>query len=219
MDNFKAIDMETWPRAEFYKLYTEIWTTQVYTLTKKLSVKKIVPFLKERGIKFVPAVIWLVSREVNRIENFRLAVKDGKLGEWNVIHPMFPTLNAYKNITFHSLDFQEDFKSFYEAYLEEQRENLSKTCLWATKVPENFFIVSVMPFLHFDASAMQLKNAKGYYAPFLAIGKYNEQMQLPCAITGNHAGHDAWHAAQLFDGIQKGFDNPDEWCKKTGDKG
>ena len=127
MDHFDIIDMATWPRAEIYKLYTDEWSTVTYSLTKKLSVAKLVPYLKERGIKFVPALMWLVSREINRIENFRLAVHDGKLGIWDVIHPMFPTLNADENMTFHGLRFQDDFHAFYQSYLTEQRENRNKT--------------------------------------------------------------------------------------------
>lgn len=213
MDHFDIIDMESWPRAEIYKLYTEDWSTVTYSLTKKLSVAKLVPYLKEQGIKFVPALMWLVSREINRIENFRLAIHDGKLGIWDVIHPMFPTLNAYENMTFHGLQYTDDFHAFYEAYLAEQQENRNKTNLWANKIPENFFMVSIFPWLHFDASSMQMKNAKYYYAPFIAIGQYNEQMLLPCMFMGNHASADAWHVAKFFARLQDAMDNPSQWCE------
>lgn len=212
MDSFELINMEKWPRAEVYKLYTQVWSTVTYTLTKKLSVAKLVPYLKERGIKFVPAVMWLVAREVNRIENFRLAVRDGQLGKWDVIHPMFPTLNAQENMTFHGLKYREDFRAFYEAYLEEQQENKDKTNLWANKIPANFFMVSIFPWLHFDASSMTMHKGRDYHAPFLAIGQYNEEMELPCMLMGNHASTDAWHVAKFFKGLQEGFDNPEQWC-------
>ena len=213
MDHFEIIDMDQWPRAELYNLYTQVWSTVTYSLTKQLSAAKLVPYLKERGIKFVPALMWLVSREINRIENFRYAIQDGKLGRWDVIHPMFPTLNADENMTFHGLRYQEDFSAFYGAYLEEQRENRDKTNLWANKIPENNFMVSIFPWLHFDASSMQLKNAKGYYAPFIAIGQYNGEMELPCMLMGNHAVADAWHVAKFFNGLQEGMDHPSQWCK------
>lgn len=212
MDQYDVIDMETWPRAQLYHLYTQGWGTVTYSLTKKLSVEKFVPYLKARGIKFVPALMWLVSREINRIENFRLATKDGDLIRWHTIHPLFPTLNSDENLTFHSLGYQDDFKTFYAEYLKEQGENREKTCLWANKCPENFFMVSIFPFLHFDASSMQLKNAKGYYAPFIAIGQYNESFELPVMLMGNHATADAWHVAKFYDALQSGLDNPDLWC-------
>ena len=212
MDKFEIIDMDTWQRAAIYRLYTEKWPTTSYSLMKKLSVDKFVPYLKEKGIKFVPAIIWLVGREFNHIENFRLAVKDGKLGKWDVIHPLVPTLNKDKNMTFHNIRFEEDFGKFYEAYLQEQQENIEKTSLFANRVPDNFFMVSVFPFLHFDGGSMQV-SGKGNYAPFVAIGKYNEEMLLPCVVMGNHAAQDAWHISEFFKGLQEGMDNPEEWCK------
>ena len=212
MDRFERIDMDKWPRAELYKLYTEVWSTVTYSVTRKLSAATLVPYLKEKGVKFAPAVMWLVSREINRIENFRLAVQDGKLGRWDVIHPMFPTLNAHENMTFHGLTYDEDFRVFYEAYLAEQRENREKTGLWANKIPVNFFMVSIFPWLHFDASSMQLKNAKEYFAPFIAVGQYNEELELPCMLMGNHAVTDLWHVSKFFSGMQEGMDDPSQWC-------
>lgn len=212
MDRYEIIDMQTWPRAEVYRLYTEVWSTVTYSLTKKLSGAKLVPYLKERGIKFVPAIMWLVCREINAIGNFKMAIKDGKLIQWDVVHPFFPNLNTDGNMTFHGLRFDPDFPTFYRAYLAEQQENASKTCLWANEIPVNNFMVSVLPWLHFDGSSMQIKNAKGYYAPFIAIGKYNEAMELPIMLMGNHAVSDAWHVSKFFDGLQEGMDNPSQWC-------
>lgn len=212
MDHYEQIDMERWPRAELYKLYTEGWGTVTFSVTKKLSVARLLPYLKERGIKFAPTLMWLVSREVNRIENFRLAVRAGKLIRWDVIHPMFPTLNAQENMTFHGLRHTESFRDFYEAYLTEQQENRDKTCLWANKIPLNFFMVSIFPWLHFDASSMQLRNAKEYFAPFIAIGQYNEEMELPCMLMGNHAATDLFHVSQFFSRLQEAMDDPAQWC-------
>ncbi|MDE7372502.1 MAG: chloramphenicol acetyltransferase CAT, partial [Clostridia bacterium] len=101
MDKFKPIDINTWPRAEEYRLFTEKWSTICYTVTVKVSVQNTVSFLKEKGIKFVPAILWLITRELQKQENFMLAVKDGKLGKWEAIHPMYPVINSTGNITFH----------------------------------------------------------------------------------------------------------------------
>ena len=56
MDRFELIDMDTWPRAELYRLYTEVWSTVTYSVTKKLSAAKLVPYLREKGVKFAPAI-------------------------------------------------------------------------------------------------------------------------------------------------------------------
>lgn len=213
MDYFEQIDLNIWPRAEVYQLYTQQWTTVTYSVTKKLSASALVPYLKERGSKFVPAMLWLVSHEINRIENFRLAVRDHRIGTWNVIHPYFPVKNSTENMSFHAVRYRENFKDFYQDYRAEQQENAHKINLWATPVPENAFMISVMPWLHFDGMSMQLKNPKEYYPPYVGIGQYNEQMELPCVIMVNHATVDAWHLAQFFDGLQRLMNTPELWCE------
>ena len=212
MDHFELIDMETWPRAEIYKQYTELWTTVTYSITRKLSAAKLLPYLKQRGIKLAPTLIWLTGREINRVANFRLGLRNKVLGRWDVIHPLYPTLNSDENMTFHSIPFDQDFRSFYDAYLAEQAENRHKTNLWATPCPENYFFVSIFPWLHFEGMSMQLKNASGYYSPYIALGKYDEDMIIPCMVMANHAAIDAYHFSQFFDGMQAAMDDPAQWC-------
>ena len=183
MDHFEVIDMERWPRAEEYRLFANDWL-MTYSMTKHLPAANTVAFLKERKIKFVPALIWIVSEAFNRCENFRLAVRDGKLGKWDTIHPIYPTLNADKNLTFHSLRFTGDFECFYDAYLEEQKETAEKTGLWLYEVPENSFVISVFPFIHFDGSSVHFSHAKENYAPFFAIGNTMSKKDCPACSRG-----------------------------------
>lgn len=213
MDHFEKIDMAVWPRAEIYKQYTEVWTTVTYTFTKKLSVAKLVPYLKAKGYKLIPALIWLASRAVNSVENFRLGLLDGELVRWDAVHPLVPAVNTTGNMSFHSLRHDADFQTFYDAYLAEQLENRDKTNLWVNGVPINYFFVSILPWLEYDSLSMQLKNAKGYYAPYVAMGKYNENMELAVTIMVNHATIDGLFVHRFYEEMQKCMDDPAQWCE------
>ena len=214
MDHFEPIDMETWPRAEIYKQYTELWTTVTYTFTKRLDVSKLVPYLKQRGIKLIPALVWLSSRAVNSVENFRLGIQNRELVRWDMVHPLVPAVNSTGNMSFHSLRHDDSFPAFYEAYLAEQQEFGDKTNLWANgPAPDNYFFVSVLPWLEYDSLSMQLKNAKGYYAPYVAMGKYNKQMELPCTIMVNHATIDGLFVHQFYEYMQQAMNDPAGWCE------
>ena len=213
MDHFEPIDMETWPRAEIYKQYTQLWTTVTYTFTKKLDVTKLVPYLKQRGIKLIPALVWLSSRAVNSVENFRLGIQNEALVRWDMVHPLVPAVNSTGNMSFHSLRHNDSFPEFYAAYLAEQQEFGDRTNLWTNgPAPDNYFFVSVLPWLEYDSLSMQLKNAKGYYAPYVAMGKYNERMELPCTIMVNHATIDGLFVHQFYEHMQQAMDDPAGWC-------
>ena len=211
-DIFEPVDMATWPRADEYIQYTEKWTTISSSINVKISVAKLLPHIKAKGVKFAPAIIWAITRQVNNLKNFRYAIVDGQLGNWDVMHPMYPTLNKDENISFHSVRFKEDFADFLADYAEEQLENADKTSFFANEAPANSFILSILPWMQFEGS-MTLKNPKGYYAPIFVVGKFNEEKVLNIMLTVNHATVDAYHLYLLFDGLQKMLDTPEEWCK------
>lgn len=209
-DHYEVVDMSTWPRAEEFTQYNVLWTSITASMNVKISVAKILPFLKEKGLKFSPVMIWAITRELNKHKTFRYSHKDGQLVLWDKIHPVYPTLTKEGNNSFHCVPFKEDFKEFYADYLNEQEANKDKTSFFATEVPENNYTISIVPWLEFEG-AMQLRNPKTFFAPIIVVSKYNEQKILNIMISINHAICDAWHLKLLFEGIQKTLDEPQEW--------
>ncbi len=210
MDTFEQIDLATWERGEEYRLFAERLQT-TFSMTKHIPAANTVTYLKEHGLKLVPALLWIVSDAFNRCENFRLALRGGVLGRWDIIHPIFPTLNADKNLTLHSLRYTENFESFYDAYRKEQEETKDTCRLFPYPMPENACMVSVFPFVHFEGSSMHFHDPT-YYTPFFAIGKYDGEKKLPCMLAGNHAVADGWHVSEVFRIIGERLDRPAEWC-------
>lgn len=215
MDQFSVIDMETWARTKEYRLFTEQWTTICYTVTMKPDVTETVKYLKEKGLKFVPAVLWLITRELCKQENFLLAVRDGKLGKWNKIHPMYPVINSTGNMTFHTTEFTDRFSEFYQAYVTEGEKNQDATDIFATRMPENGYVISVVPYMNFESVSFHLKNAKNYYPPVFDIGKYSDvcgRLLMPVSVTVNHAAADLNHVNLFFEGLQNALNDPEKWC-------
>lgn len=216
MDDFTEINMDTWPRAEEYGLFTRQWTTICYTVTLKQDVTDTVTHVKEKGFKFVPAVLWLITRELNAQENFRLAVRDGKLGVWDQLHPMYPTINRTGNMTFHSTAYRDGFSDFHQAYLAEAELNRNAAGIFASTMPENSYVISVVPYMSFENVSFHLKNAKNYYAPIFDIGKYRDdhgRLLMPVSVTVNHAAADLSHVNALFKGLQNALYMPESWCR------
>ncbi len=211
MDHFTEIDKETWPRMECYKLYTTKWLEQTFSATMKMSVEKLINCQKAHGQKLVPALLYIFSREFSRDQAFTIAVKDGKLGYWDRIHPVYPVLNENGTFSFHTTPVRDDFGSFYDAYMREREENADKTGINVSLLFTNGYVISIMPFWPFESLSHSLKYIKNYYAPIVAIGKYDEEYRLPVAVTVNHAVCDGWHLSELFRRVQEAFDNPEEY--------
>ena len=214
MDKFTWVDHDTWDREGIFRLYTEQWTTTWFSCSLQLDVTELVHRQKARGEKFVPALMYAITRELSQHPNFCMQLKDGKLGYYDVIHPLYPVLRPTGNFTFHSLRYREDFREFYEAYLEESVRNKEAKGAFAETPLENYYILSNIPYMTFDGFSFSMKNAKGYYSPTISTGRYREEggrLLLPFAATVNHATVDAYHVHLLAAGIQKLFQTSEEW--------
>lgn len=216
MNQFTPIDMDTWPRAAQYRLFTQQWTTISYTATEQLDAARTVAWCRARQSKFVPALLWAVTRSLLEQENFRLGVRDGVLGSWDVIHPVCPVVNAEGNLIFFTTPYIPEYAGFYQAYLAQKQAALdTPNAAVAGTMPENGYIISVVPYMNFTSVSFHLKNAKNYYAPVLDIGRYTPQgdrLMLPVSLTINHAAADLHHVSRMMNILQQLLDTPETWC-------
>ena len=211
LDKFTPIDRENWERKELFELYTEIWTATTFAASVRLDVEKLVKTQKERGEKLVPALLYVFSREVSRDMAFTVAVRDGVVGSWEKMHPMYPVLNENGTFTFHSTRVDGDYASFYSAYMEEKVRTAGRIGAFASSMPPNSYIISIIPYMDFEGFSFAMKNPKYYLAPIIEIGKYDEKYTMPASITVNHAVCDAHHISELFNRVQRALNHPEEW--------
>ena len=212
MDQFTAIDKETWPRRELFERYTKSWMEMTFSASLKLRAENLVKWQKARGQELIPALLYIFSKEISKDQAFTIAVKDGVLGYWDKMHPLYPVLRDDGNFTFHTAPVDGDYPSFYAAYQREKAENADKTGAYASLLPVNGYIIYIMPYFAFDSFSFSLKNVKNFFAPIISIGQYDENYLLPVAATVNHAVCDGYHLSELFRRIQEAFDHPEAWC-------
>ena len=89
MYQFYPIDAATWPRAETFYYYTQIAPT-TYSLTVRMDVTVLRNALKQRGYRFFPAYLYLVTKAINKQQELRIGIRDGVLGYWDTLTPAYP---------------------------------------------------------------------------------------------------------------------------------
>ena len=62
--NYKNVDFSTWPRGNLFQFYMDHMRV-VMSLTVDMDVTPLVQFVRQRGMKFYPAMILVVSRVIN----------------------------------------------------------------------------------------------------------------------------------------------------------
>ena len=77
--NFTLIDIEKWKRREIFYYFSHIAPT-TYSVTSNLDITRMMKVLRDHDLKFFPSFLWLSTAIINKHQEFRVAIKDGKVG-------------------------------------------------------------------------------------------------------------------------------------------
>lgn len=214
---FHPIDMETWPRAETYNYFTKVVKPVTYTINVTMDVTILRNTLKSKDIKFFPAYLYLVTRAIGKQQEFRLAFKDGILGYWDTLTPLYPVFHEDdKTISFLWTEYDDEFEIFYKNYITDITLHKNSHGIMSSKgaPPSNNYIIACVPWFTFNSLCMHLQDTEKYYAPMFETGGFAEKdgrIMMPLSITANHATADGYHIKVLLEELQRTIDHPEEW--------
>ena len=118
---FTPIDLQTWNRGQMFCYFSQMAPTG-YFLTVQMDVTGLHGAVKEAGFRFFPAYLWLVTRNLNRQPEFKCALRDGQLGYYDTLTPLYATMHPEDHtISLMWTEFDEDFLVFHSRYLDNQQ--------------------------------------------------------------------------------------------------
>lgn len=205
---FTPIDMKEWKRRETFWYFSQMAPTG-YSLTTEIDVTDIRRILKDKGYKFFPSYLWLVTRNLQRQEEFKIATKDGVLGYYDTLTPLYATFHPDdKTFSLMWSEYNDSFPLFHEEYLENQKKYGEKHGILSRPdlSPENAYTVSALPWVEFSHFAVHTYEKKDYFFPSLEAGKLREEngrTVMPLSITCHHATTDGWHVKTFLDDLKK----------------
>ena len=210
---FIPLNFAAWPRAEQFYYFSKMAPTG-YSLTVQLDVTHLRSVLKNAGLKFFPAYLWLVTKHLNEQPEFKIAEKDGQLGYYETLTPLYASFHE-DDRTFSLMwtPYDEDFRTFHRAYLENQTQfggNHGILSQKGTLPPANAYTVSCVPWIGFQSFSVHSYENKPYYFPSVEAGKFNEtdgRTVMPLSLTCHHATTDGCHVARFLEEIQADMDS------------
>ena len=150
---FHIIDMQNWPRAQTYYFFTKSVKPQSYTVNITLDVTILRKTVKSKGIKFFPACLYIISRAIEKQQELRLALKNNRLGYWDYLSPEYPVFHEDdKTMTFLWTQYNQDFKVFYDQYLNDNMQYGKDHSIISSKgaPPKNSYIIACVPWFSFN---------------------------------------------------------------------
>lgn len=217
---FTPIDLHTWKRGQMFYYFAKMAPTG-YSLTVEVDVTRMKAALDAAGLKFFPAYLWLVTRTLNRQQEFRIAEKDGQIGCYDFLTPLYANFHE-DDQTFSLMwtEYDDDFSAFYEAYLHNQQQygrNHGVLAQPQTPPPPNAYTVSCVPWISFEHFAVHSYENKPYYFPSVEAGKFtleNGRLMMPLSITCHHAAADGWHVKCFLEQLQADADRFEQILKR-----
>lgn len=115
--NFTPIDLKKWHRGQVFYYFCKIAPTG-YSITVDLDVTKMRMCLKAANLKFFPAYVWLVTKTLNLQQEFKIAEKDGKIGYYDTLSPLYASFhNDDKTFSLMWTEYDDNFMEFYNSYI------------------------------------------------------------------------------------------------------
>ena len=210
---FTPLDLRDWKRGQMFYYFAKMAPTG-YSLTVDVDITRMLAACREAGVKFFPAYLWLVTRGLNLQTEFRIAEKEGQIGYYDFLTPLYASFHEDdKTFSLMWTEFREEFGEFYRAYLENQKcsgDNHGVLCQNQTVPPENAYTVSCVPWISFRSFSVHSYGDKPYYFPSVEAGRYYEsggKTLMPLSITCHHAAADGYHVKCFLDAFQERADN------------
>ena len=197
---FHLIDMENWNRKEFYEHFINEVVCS-YSVTVNLDITNL------RDARLYPAMIWLLTKTVNEMPEFRTSLTKAGLGIYDSMHPMYTVFNKEnKNFSGIWSYYSEHYMEFLKNY-DEDVCVYSKSKRYAPKdgTPENSFNISMVPWLEFTSCNLNVYDDGKFLLPIFTMGKYFERdgkRLLPLAIQVHHAVCDGYHVGMCVELLQ-----------------
>lgn len=216
---FYPINLQKWPRSQMFFYFSEMAPTG-YSITVSMDITIMRKELKKKKKKFFPSYLYLVTKALNKQEEFKIAEKDGILGVWNTLTPMYAAFHEDdKTFSLMWTEYDEDFQVFYHRYNENLNRYGNNHGILAQSdrtPPDNCYTISCIPWVEFQHFAVHCYENKKYFFPSVEAGKFykeNNLLRLPLSITLHHATTDGYHVKCFVEDLQNEMNHPENWIQ------
>lgn len=204
----KEIDVKSWNRKAHFECFSK-YTNPIVSMSVRLDVTKLLTFSKRTKTSFFTNFVFLVSKRLNEIEEFRTRIRRGKVVIYDEIKPSYIVMNKENVIVTCNTCAPTDYKSFYKQMRSdvETSKNTTNRGSFNQTDDNDLFYMSCMPWVDFItmSNPYDYANPDATSIPRLAWGKYvleGEAYKMTLDIAVHHALMDGYPLTQAFVKIQ-----------------
>lgn len=219
-----VVDLASYKRRKMYEIFKDR-QVPVFSITSRLNITKFKKTIGEKKLRFFASLSYVISCTCNEIKELRHRIVDGKIIEFDIIHPGMTMLKNGDELCFTKSRFSYDFQTFYKDCIEaidavntvnkvvgtssNDRDNEAKKL---NENAANLFFITSNHWIDFTSFTHPYDPHNGSN-PIITVGKFTQSehqqpaIQIPIAIQVNHGVVDGFHAGLFFETLQKRLDD------------
>lgn len=210
---FTSIDIRTWPKGQMFNYFSKMAPTS-HSITVEVDVTELLETLKTAQKKFFPTYLWLVTKCLNRQQEFKIAYQGEVLGYYEKLTPLYASFHDDdKTFSLMWTEYDDDYNVFYQNYCTNQEQfgkNHGVLCQPQTP-PPNAYTVSCVPWISFKHFAVHTHDNKPYFFPSIEAGKIYQNAEsrkiMPLFLTCHHTTTDGYLVDLFLKTLQYEMDN------------
>lgn len=206
----RKINKQDWTRREHFELFNT-FNHPHFNLCANVDLTAFHPYIKEKGISFSAAVIYVISRAANAIPEFRHRMREGEIVEHETVSPSVTILVKNDLFGFCTIDYCPDFSEFADRTARLIAAVKEHPTLKDPPNRDDLLFMTSLPWVSFTSFTHPMRLHPADSIPRFAWGKYFEQgglLKMPLSVQGHHALMDGIHMGRFYAEVQEYFHHP-----------
>jgi chloramphenicol O-acetyltransferase type A len=206
----RHIDMQTWSRREHFKVFGA-FDHPHFSMCAYVDLTTFYPVVKQRGISFTVAIVYVLSRAPNAIPEFRYRIRAGEVVDHEIVHPSITILTDDDLFRFCTIDYIEDFSLFAARAAEQIAHVQDHPTLEDEPGQDDLLFMTAIPWVSFTSFMHPVHLQPADSVPLFAWGKFfedGESLKMPLSVQGHHALMDGIHIGRFYAEVQDYLRHP-----------
>lgn len=198
----KIINKNEWNRKEIFEMFSKL-DYPFYSVTIPIDVTNVKRISKDKGLSFYFLMIWICTKSLNSIPEFRFRIRGEEIVELDNTSPSFTNMKRGEDI-FQITTMPWD-KNYTKFCLEARKKSEEQVSLIENgEITDGLIYISCVPWFDFTALTNEHNFNKDDTIPRLAWGKYyedKERLFIHMSIEVNHRTIDGFHIGKFKEAI------------------
>lgn len=204
------VDLRTWRRRQHFELFNS-FDHPHFNICANLELTAFHQRVRNRGVSFTVAFVYVIARAANAIPEFRLRIRSASVVEHDIVSPSVTILVDDDLFSFCTIPYCEDFTNFVDratAMIAHVREHPT---LENEPGRDDLLFMTALPWVSFTSVTHPMHLHPADSIPRFAWGKFfqeGQNLKMPLSVQGHHALMDGIHMARFYAKVEDYLQHP-----------